>query len=205
VQGGNDEVLRALDAFPGRLVGAAVVNPHYPGEMEGELERVFAHPAVRMIKVHHEFHAYPLDGPAYAPVWSFAEARQIPVLSHTWGEGRGYDHPEQGERVARAHPRMPLILAHSGGTVSGLMASVAAARRTANLYLDTATSLAYRGAVELLVRGVGPERVLFGSDATYLADPPQVAKVVYARLPDADKEAILGHNLQRLLGDVGHA
>jgi uncharacterized protein len=199
VPAGNDEMLRALDDFPGRFVGAAVVNPRYPDEIDEELRRVFAHPHVGMVKVHPEMHAYPLDGPAYGPVWRFAEQRRIPVIAHTWGHGRGYDHPFQAERVARDHPAVPLILGHAGGTPDGVQASLAAAQRTDNLFLDTGTSLVFRGALELMVRALGAARVVFGSDCTYLALPPQLGKVVYAQLPDADKLAILGQNLLTLL------
>lgn len=34
---GNDQVLQAIDQFPDRIVGAAVVNPRYPSEIEPEL------------------------------------------------------------------------------------------------------------------------------------------------------------------------
>lgn len=201
VRAGNDEVLHALDQFPDRIVGAAVVNPRYPSEIEPELERMFAHSGVRMIKVHPESHAYPIDGPVYERVWAFAEPRRIPVLTHSWGEGRGYDHPHQAERVAQAHPAMPLILGHSGGIPAGIEASIEAARRTQSVFLDTGTSLMYRGAIERMVGELGAARVLFGTDSTYLADPPQLGKIVYARIADSDKAAILGLNLQRLLDE----
>jgi predicted TIM-barrel fold metal-dependent hydrolase len=70
---------------------------------------MFAHSGVRLIKVHPESNGYPIDGPAYEPVWSFAEARRIPVLTHTWGKGHGYDHAYPAEHVARAHPAMPVV------------------------------------------------------------------------------------------------
>ncbi|MHB9092062.1 MAG: amidohydrolase family protein [Chloroflexota bacterium] len=199
VRSGNDEVLAAIDRWPSRFIGAAVVNPNYPDEMVRELERMLSCPDVGIIKVHPSFHAYPLDGPGYEPVWALAEERQIPVLAHTWGEGRGLDHPFQAERVASGHPRMPVIIGHSGGSVGGLRASIAAAKRVPNLYLDTGTSSVHRGAVDLMVREVGAGRVLFGTDNVYTGGPPQVAKVAYARIGDAEKGQILGLNLLDLL------
>jgi len=160
---------------------------------------MFARPGVAMIKVHPSFHAYPLDGPAYEPVWVFAERRRIPVISHTWGEGRGFDHPLQAERVAQKHPRLPLILGHAGGSPAGVLAAIGAAKRTPNLYLDTGTSVIVRGATELQVKEAGADRVLFGSDCSYTAHPSLVGKVAYARIPEADKERVLGRNLAILL------
>lgn len=204
VEGGNDRVVAALDAFPRRFVGAAAVNPNYPEEIVVELERAFAHPGFGMIKLHPEGHGHPIDGPGYEPVWPWAAERRIPVIIHTWFEGRGLDHPSQAAAVAERFPSVPVILAHSGGTPAGLQYCAALARRLPNIYLDTGTSPSYRHAVETLAEG-GIDRVLYGSDVSYLADPPQLAKVLGATLPDERKRVILGENMARLLRATGRA
>lgn len=204
VRGGNDRLLAALNAFPGRFVGAAAVNPNYPDEIVSELERAFAHPGVGMIKLHPEGHAHPIDGPGYEPVWPWAAARGLPVIIHTWFEGRGLDHPAQAAAVAARFPAIPVILAHSGGTPAGLAFCAGLARRLPNIYLDTGTSPSFSRAIETLVEG-GSDRVLFGSDVSYLADPPQIAKVLGSTLPDDQKRVILGENMARLLRATGRA
>lgn len=202
LHGGNAEILAAIEAHPRRFIGTVVVNPHFQDESLRELDRWFAHSGFGMVKVHPEFHAYPLDGPNYEPLWRFVAERRIPVLTHTWGFGRGFDHPDQAGIVAERHPGLRLILGHAGGTPEGLHASIAVARRHPNVYLDTGTSLVYRGSIELLVEAVGADRVLFGTDATYIADAPQVARIAGSRLREEEKRQIFGFNLSALLRDA---
>ncbi len=202
VRGGNDRMLDAIRRWPRRFVGAVAVSPQYPGEVLSELDRVLAFDGVGMIKLHPEGHGHPIDGPGYEAVWPFAAERRLPVIIHTWFEGRGLDHPAQAAAVAERFPAIPIILAHSGGTPAGLEFCAALARRLPNIYLDTGTSPSYRLAIETLVGG-GVERVLFGSDASYLADPPQLGKVAGASIAEADKRAILGGNMARLLRATG--
>lgn len=203
VAGGNDQVIEAVRLYPRRFVGALAVNPNYPAEIEAELERGFAVAGVGMVKLHPEWHAHAIDGAGYEPIWSFLARRRIPALIHTWGEGRGLDHPLLVERVALQYPTVPLILAHAGGTAGGLQISAEIAQRTPNIYLDTGTSVSLRNGIEYLVEHAGANRVLFGTDGAYLADPPQVAKVAAARIPDAAKERIFGQNMRNLLQATG--
>lgn len=197
--GGNAEVASYVKRHPDRFVGTVVANPHYPAQTQSDLDRLFGDVGFGMIKVHPEFHAYPLDGPRYANVWALANERRIPVLTHTWGFGRGLDHPALAIPVVEKYPDVPLVLGHAGGTPDGLRASVDVAHKYPNVYLDTATSLVYRGAIEYLVASVGYDRVIFGTDAAYLSDSPQVGKVAGSDLSEDVIRAILGLNLQRLL------
>jgi predicted TIM-barrel fold metal-dependent hydrolase len=202
LEGGNADILAAVEQYPRRFVGTVVVNPHFPAESSRELDRWFARSGFGMLKVHPEFHAYPLDGPNYEPIWRFAAERRIPVLTHTWGFGRGFDHPDQAGVVAERHPELRLVLGHAGGTPEGLRASIAVAQRHPYVYLDTGTSLVHRGSIELLVKAVGADRVLFGTDATYIADAPQVARIAGSRLSEHEKRKIFGLNLSGLLRDA---
>lgn len=197
--GGNAEVAELVRRHPGRFLGTVVANPYFPDESRQQLEQHFASGLFGMIKIHPEFHAYPMDGPGYRPVFAFADEHRIPVLTHSWGVGRGLDHPSLARGIAVDFPDMPFVLGHAGGVPEGVHASVAVARDAPSVYLDTATSMVYRGAIEHMVEEVGASRVLFGTDAPYLADAPQVARVAGARIDEADKRAILGANLLGLL------
>lgn len=199
LRGGNEEIARAVESHPERYIGTAVFNPHYPEDSLKELERYFGQPGFGMMKVHPEFHSYAMDGPEYDRAWAFAAERKIPVLVHSWGEGKGVDHPSLAANVAARHPEVRLVLGHSGGTPAGVQAAIAVAREHPNIYLDTATSMAYRGVLEFLTSSVGAERVVFGTDAIYLADAPQIARVAAADIAEGDKHKILGGNLLGLL------
>jgi predicted TIM-barrel fold metal-dependent hydrolase len=56
--------------------------------------------------------------------------------------------------------------------------------------------------VEMAVRELGPDRVIFGSDAGGRSFASQLAKVTSADLPDADRRLILGDNLRRILQPI---
>jgi predicted TIM-barrel fold metal-dependent hydrolase len=55
------------------------------------------------------------------------------------------------------------------------------------------------GVVEMAVRELGPERVVYGSDVGGRSFASQLAKVMGADIPDSAKELVLGGNLRRLL------
>ena len=54
----------------------------------------------------------------------------------------------------------------------------------------------------MAVRELGPERVVYGSDAGGRSFASQLAKVLGADIPDAAKALIAGGNIRRLLAPV---
>jgi predicted TIM-barrel fold metal-dependent hydrolase len=56
------------------------------------------------------------------------------------------------------------------------------------------------GTLERLVRELGDDRVLFGTDMPYLNAGGQIGKVLLARLDDSVKKKILAENSRRLFG-----
>ena len=58
------------------------------------------------------------------------------------------------------------------------------------------------GVVEMAVRELGAERVIFGSDAAGRSFASQLAKVTGAEIPRPARRLILGENLRRLLTPI---
>jgi hypothetical protein len=58
------------------------------------------------------------------------------------------------------------------------------------------------GFVEMAVRELGAERVLYGSDAGGRGFASQIAKVEGADVPDAAKRLVFKENLKRLLTPI---
>ena len=54
----------------------------------------------------------------------------------------------------------------------------------------------------MAVRELGPERILYGSDAGGRSFASQLAKVHGANIPDDAKRLILGENLKRMLAPI---
>ena len=193
---GNDLSAAAAREFPGRFLPYATVNPTFPEEVAGELERCFKKLGMRMIKLHPDTHNYPLDGKNYQPVFEFAREHHALVLIHTW-EGSKTCGVKVAIKVADKHAQVNFLMGHSGGP-AGYEKMMEEARKRTNVYLDLACSRARLGQVEMFVEEVGAEKVLYGSDIPFLAAPPQLGKVIFASLPLQDKKKILAENFKRL-------
>jgi uncharacterized protein len=201
----NDEMLAAVAAHPGRLLGFVLVNPRYPADILPTLERCFDHPGVRGIGEVHPtsyHHDYPVTGPAYVPVWEFAAARRLPVLIHAGPTSEAARcRPSALGTVAAAHPDMNVLVGHCGGYDSWdmLEEAVDTAIRHDNVYLELCATGRYPGILEHLVSRVGPDKIVFGTDAPFHDWTAEVAHVAFARIPDEAKEKIFGRTMAGLL------
>ena len=69
-----------------------------------------------------------------------------------------------------------------------------------NVYIDTSGSPAMAGMVEYGASVLGAERLLFGSDAFGRDFSAQLARVLDAGIPEAQRRMILRDNAVKLLG-----
>jgi predicted TIM-barrel fold metal-dependent hydrolase len=201
---GNDMVYRAASAFSGRLYGYVTINPHYYRNIVEELDRWFENRSNRNpmigIKIHPTFHQYPIDGEYYKPVFEYAQAHDLVVLSHAWGESpyESLCGPRIFDTIAEKYPSVKIIVGHSGGNLPGFYKSVEIASKHENLYLDTCCSFLAMGFVEFLVENIGDKRVLFSSDFPFLNAAAGLGKVTYAKIGTEQKRNILGLNASKL-------
>ena len=189
---GNDEVADAIRRYPGRFYGYCHVSGNYPELIGPELERCFAMERFRGIKVYQVGCRF--DDPAFEPAWEFAAARSAPVLAHTWaGDLTGLD------TAAERHPQVNFMTAHAG---SGLAyrSYLAVAERLPNVYLDLTYSREHTNMIEHFVERLGPDRIVWGSDAPCFSMSHQLGKILFARIPDEAKRKIIHHTAARLLG-----
>ena len=193
---GNDLLAQALRDHPGRFIGYAVANPHDGDGIEAELNRCFATPGFRGVKTHQLWHDYPTEGPGYQRMYRWAAERRVPVLGHSFGDAAAT------ERIARAYPDVSFIVAHVGGAYHGRfpVRLIDLARELDNVYLDLCSSLGYFGGLEALVQRVGPDKILYASDMTFMSASHQIGRVLFAEIAEETKRKILGLNAARLLG-----
>lgn len=90
-----------------------------------------------------------------------------------------------------------ILLAHAGSANPEMY--VEYARRHPNVYLELAFSRAPYGLVEYFVGELGPERILFGSDAPWTSFAFQIGKVVFADISEEEKKCILVDNPKKIL------
>jgi len=192
---GNDEVLAAMRAHPGRILGYISLWPASEDAVRREVETRVAQGFIG-IKLHNN-NGFPYADPAYAPAYAIAHELHLPLLFHTWG-----DEPSLRDirAIAARHPHAPCLLAHAG--VSAEETYLALAHDLPNIYLDTALSQTPNGLIERLVAGAGADRVTFGSDIYFLSLPHQLGKILGARITDEEKRLILRENARRILDDI---
>ncbi len=199
---GNDLVTEAVKKYPKRFVGSCVVNPHYPEDLERELNQCLEESKMRLIKIHCCFHRYPVNGPNYDPVWQYAGKYDCPVLAHIPRHNITQEDIENYSQLATRYPTVNFIFAHAGGGVNGVIILnklIAAAQKNNNLYLDLACSYPYFGIIEKLVSEVGAEKIVFGSDMPILDASVTLGRLLYAKISDEQKKRILGQNMADLL------
>ena len=169
---------------PGRLWGAAVISPYLPEEEYSSFMRW----AVKTLG----FKALKLQGFAFCASPSSPQARKVfenaaeldvPVILHT-GNGVPVALPSLAIPIARAFPKVKIVLAHSGGGMYGAEALVAA-QICENIYLETS----WCNVLELksFVETLGCERIMFGTDVPLNAGV-ELAKYRALRLTDAQYE-----------------
>jgi len=194
---GNGLAERAIEPWPGRFFLYCGYSPHYPDEGPEELERAFADSRYVGIKLHPSTHETAIDDERYRPAFEFADAHALPVLVHSWLGGG--TRPELIGEAAADFPDATVILGHHGGGWAGLEEAVEACNEHANLVCDTcASELAYK-IVDRLTDAIGADRVLFGSDLPFIAQGPQLGKVIYSRISDEDKAKVLGGSYLSIL------
>ena len=128
------------------------------------------------IKLHPTLDGYPGDDPALDPYLEVAADTGRPVAVHS---APGDADPNHIRRLAERHPSVPVILYHTYlGPAEGRRRAVRYLADHPNLYLET--SWCRWKTVLRFVEQAGPERVLFGSDASvdgpahYRRQPPNV-------------------------------
>lgn len=196
----NNEVLRALAAFPDRLFGFVYLSAkHIPASL-AELERCVASGPMVGVKL---WIAGRCHDPAIDPLIARAAELKALIFQHTWikttGNEPGESTPEDLVALARRFPSVPLVCGHTGGN---WRLGLRAIQHQPNLHADLAGSDPAAGFAEAAVAALGPDRVLYGSDAPGRSFATQLAKVLGAELPPAVKQQILHTNLHRLLSPI---
>ena len=197
----NDEVLQAIAHWQDRVFGFAYVSGEQVDASLREIDRCVRDGPMVGIKlwVARRCHEADLD----AIVKRAADLKAV-IFQHTWlktddSQLPGESTPHDLVALARRHPDVPLICGHTGGTWE---LGIRAVRAHPRIYVDLAGSDPVNGFVEMAVRELGAERILYGSDCGGRSFASQLGKVYGARIAEAERRLILGQNLRRLLSPI---
>jgi len=215
---GNRAMQQAIERYPGRILGYWAVNPHHDASWKRAPTDLDAANGFIGFKFLPDYHAYPADGPNYAPALTHADANRLCVMIHTWG-GSAYNSPRHVERLAREYPNARLIMGHAGYGDWGSSARLAS--DFPNVYLDlTAVYAAHdfsvlpagsgtpsalgsclhvNGVIEFLVERAGSDKILFGTDLPWYDPQYAAGAVLFADLSPSDRRRVFHDNAAALL------
>ena len=125
------------------------------------------------------------------------------LYQHTWlkvmGNFPGESTPGDVVRLSKRHPDVPLICGHAGGDWE---LGIRTIRAFKNISLGLSGFDPTNGGVEMAVRELGAERLIYGSDSYSRSFASQMSKVMGADVSDEAKRLILGANLKRMLTPI---
>jgi predicted TIM-barrel fold metal-dependent hydrolase len=193
----NDQVLQALAHFHDRAFGFVYVSGKHPEASLREIDRCVKNGPMVGVKLWVAKRASEKELDAI--IARAAELKAV-IFQHTWfkagGNLPGESTPLDVVDLAKRHPKAALICGHSGGD---WQLGFRAIRSTATLHCGTGGFDPTSGCLEMAVRELGADRILYGSDAGGRSFASQLAKVQGADIPDDAKKKILGDNFKRLL------
>ena len=128
-------------------------------------------------------------------------ARKGIIMQHTWNktggkQGPGESTPTELATLAARYPDQIFVCAHAGGEWEQGLRAV---RDTPNVWIETSGFDATAGFMEMAVREVGADRLLFGSHLPSRSLGTELTKVTAAAISEEAKRKILGENFRRLL------
>jgi len=158
----NDQVIQALTHLHHRAFGYVYLNPKYEEESLKELDRYVKDGPMVGVKL---WTALRANDKRLDSIIKRATELKAVIFQHTWlkvggnlpGESTTMDLIE----LAGRHPNASLICGHTGGDWER---GIRLVRGVKNLSIDLAGSDPTAGFVEMAVRELGAERIIYGSD-----------------------------------------
>jgi uncharacterized protein len=192
----NDHVIALVKGWPGRILGYCYLNPLLGRSACLDELRRCLDAGLIAIKL---WVACACDVPEVFPIVERAIDLDIPILQHSWlktgGNEASETEPRQMANLAQRYPRAKLVMAHCGGAWEY---GVKAVRRWPNVIVDTSGANPTQGFLEMALRDLGPERIIFGTDAPLRSFASQIAKVDAVKMPSRANKMILCDNAVRL-------
>jgi len=217
--------------FP-QLVALSCISPDLGGA-EGMVKEVElrASQGARGIKLHPGMFSFFPDDEVMFPAYEKCQALGLPVMadSGAWPTPHilaefpspvavpvqhdviDYGEPKNWAKVAKAFPRLKIVLAHLGS--AWWDERVELAQKYPNVYFDTSQGFSapdliphspHRGLAEAdvprIFRKIGVDRILYGTDFPALASQPQLEQMMRIPLTDEEKQKILAQNAKRVYG-----
>jgi predicted TIM-barrel fold metal-dependent hydrolase len=190
---GNAQGVASADPSRGQYTYLAV-DPWDLDTTREQIRRYGNASGVVGIKVHALLFRMNTADPRMAALFDVLADYGKPVKIHN----EGADWADELLAIARAHPRLPIIIAHAGlGFPSPDAGRIAAA--APNIYPELASSFAYRRWVRDLIACTPREQLLYGTDAPLL-NPAYINGTFVDGGVDIDDAAVFREHARRIFG-----
>lgn len=195
----NDVVADAVRRHPHRLIGFARVDPHQGSTALAELRRSVERLGLHGLLLHPWEELFRVNDRMLDPLLAYARERGI--LVQVAGGFPVVSHAVQIADLARRFPEVTILATH-GGQINisgrGLYEAGEMLRTCPNVYLQT-SGIYREDWMEDMSQALGAARLIFGSGAPYYDLGFELERIRRLHIPAADREAIAGPNLARLL------
>jgi predicted TIM-barrel fold metal-dependent hydrolase len=205
----NDYIIDAVARYPKRLVGFGAVQPQSTKAAIAEIERCAKAGLKGVGEIRPDMQLFDLDDEMVIdPFVEALTSHKLILLTHASEpvghkyQGKGGITPDLLYPFIAAHPQLTIVCAHWGGGLPfyNLMPEVKEAMK--NVYFDSAASpfLYSPDVYDQVIKLVGADRVLFGSDYPLLPPRRLLEEIEASDLNKKTKELMLAGNARRLLG-----
>jgi len=195
----NAWAVEAVKRFPDRILAYCYVNPTHSKEALADIRHYVGDCGFMGIKIYNA--KFCIDEIVF-PIVELAIELGVPILHHA-GHSHYFNESQpfisDGGHLAELGKRYPearLICAHVGGGGDWEWTIKALRHAPPSVFLDTSGSVIDEGMIEMAVRVLGPERILFGCDMSMTAG---VGKMRGANLAPEEKRQIMGLNMKNIL------
>lgn len=186
----NEITFQMMKSYPERIIGCVYVNPLQPASIEA-MDEYFAK-GFKAVKLNPLRHAYCADSELLDAVLTKASKYQVPVCIHSGHPP--YSLPWQIGLLAERHPDVKIMMIHMGhGHGVYIDAALKMARRYPNIYLEM-SGMPMPTKIYEAYKSVGPQRILFGTDAPFHHPTVEMQKVITSGLDELAQQDVFYNN-----------
>lgn len=194
---GNKIIVDAMRRFPDFYHGYASLQPQYVKDWKKECDLWYKQHKMGGLKPYYPRTFIPYNDKAWAPWFQYGNSINAYALIHP-----SPNVVEEASDLARRYKNISFILAHSGASFKDARLAIEVAKKYKNVFLEiTLTSVTYR-VIEFMVKHVGADRVLFGTDQPMRDPIPQFGWMAYSHCSVGEKKKMFGLNMQKILKRV---
>ena len=192
---GEEMDIAAVKKYPNKFKAYHAVVSRYP-DPEKDLKRMKENPDIFVgFKFLCDYYSTPFSDSKHNRYWEYADDNKLLVLCHTWESS--YNGYQEADKILNKYHNLIFIAGHSFH--GNWDKAVELAKKYPNLYLELTAVLDDRGPLDMFIKEIGSERILFGTDLPWFSTHHGIGAVLSAEMTDEDRRNIFYRNGARLL------